>query len=312
MKQFKISALHVATLFCVLFGFTACGDDEPDNPNETLETPAFESVSAKYDITSPDSKYQSIELTASGNYIIIEKINQPYTAPAAKKSVEKDPFSDGFSSIFNSHKISTRNTSSDGIIYGKYTKISDTEFEFEGFGRITIEGAADVTYALTITENGEEPYTLAAAKTAQYPSGTMTSKLCRRWKIENERCIIKIDETTLFDQTLSIDQIKEQLNPKDAIQREQVEFTKAGTYMIYYTNGDMLSAHSWAWEDESKGTLRESWLYDNIFEDYAFANISFSGAMMYISESYGGIIGYGDFYGGYYLETIIWGLSEVK
>lgn len=309
MKQLKISALHVATLFCVLFGLTACGDDEPnDSGATTLETPAYESVSAKYDITSPSSKYQSIELTASGNYIIIENLSNQYTAPAAKRVAKKGQVPNGISFFFNGHKISTRNASSDGIIYGKYTKISDTEFELEGFGKITIEGAADNAYSLTIAENGKESYTLTAAKSTQNPSGTMTSNLCRTWKIENLHYLIKINGATQLNKTFSVDQFEDQLDMDKSDYPEQVVFTKAGTYMVYYAD-NTLAVSTWAWENESNGVLRYSWDYDDMYddEDAGLATIIFNGAMMHISESYEEVED-----GEHYAETLTWGLSEVK
>ena len=59
----------MAFLFCVAIGFTACSDDE--NGTIDLGTPPFESISGLYTVTSSGSPYESIELGASGNYIVV-------------------------------------------------------------------------------------------------------------------------------------------------------------------------------------------------------------------------------------------------
>lgn len=55
--------MMVLTLFTAI-GFVACSDD--DNTLLNLGTPPYEAVSGKYNVTTPDSPYESIELGASG------------------------------------------------------------------------------------------------------------------------------------------------------------------------------------------------------------------------------------------------------
>lgn len=65
-------------------GMTACfgGDDDDDEDDEDLwegsvSAPAFESDAACYTILDSD-ELESIELTASGNYVIVPTADEPY------------------------------------------------------------------------------------------------------------------------------------------------------------------------------------------------------------------------------------------
>ena len=70
MKKIKLLVI-AAALMLTAAGFTACSDDnEGGIGNINLPTPQYEQVSGKYEITSAGSPYESIELSASGNYIV--------------------------------------------------------------------------------------------------------------------------------------------------------------------------------------------------------------------------------------------------
>lgn len=132
-----------------------------------LEAPKYESVSAKYNITSAGSDLKSIELTASGNYLIVKNSNGTLRAPAAGKR--------------NRWAAAARMVTRAGtdwynnIIQGKFTKISDTEFRLEGYGTIIIIGSANDAVNLDITLANGSKVEVTAQRSTQMAESAMTS-----------------------------------------------------------------------------------------------------------------------------------------
>ena len=297
--------------------FTSCSKDDDEGNGEgnggptTLTTPKFESVSACYEITSSNSNLKSIELTASGNYIIVKK--SAYSRPAYS-------FSD-FLTVTD--EGDTRSTEYGNIIQGKFTKISDTEFELEGFGRIVIKGGTSSATSLEITPTGGQAYTLTAVEKTQNPDSEKTTWLCRTWafyafkmkmvmKQDGKSCTVidgkykMTDEEkfrkdivagmkrayqTFYPQEYS--QMKEQADraAEEAAKNitfdtegrpEQVIFTKAGTYMVTY-KGDRLGISTWSWQDEAKGLMNYSWDYNS--SKQGTVEVGFFGNQLTIKES---------------------------
>ena len=115
---------YLHTIFGILLlavamtGITACSSDDDDT---NFSTPQYESVSAYYEVTSHNSDIKSVELTSSGNYIVIRD----------NASSRQAYFFSRF--VIAPDEDETRATTYQNIIKGRFTKISDTEFELEGF-----------------------------------------------------------------------------------------------------------------------------------------------------------------------------------
>ena len=315
MKKF-VNYFLLASLFVAgLTGLAACSssddDDEPGSSG-TLETPKYESVSAKYIISDLESDIQSVELTESGNYVIVRRGYELDVKGAQTAQVQTIPL------FFGRH--ATTRASVPQIIEGKYTKISDTEFDLIGYGHITVTGAADNAVALVITPNSGTAFTLHAARTEQKSNSDLTNKLCRTWTISSLRLQIsvgneeilnsehKITELSKFKEdyisvvkkmyskqgySLSDEEARAMANEmfaddfddEDTFTPSRVIFTKAGSYMVQYTNGE-LALSTWSWLDESKGIIRYSWNYEDLEDEYMGGNVyvSFRGAQMAIRE----------------------------
>lgn len=316
LKYFFLIALSMS-----MFVFSSCSknDDEEEKAPETptpeqsnFTTPTYENVSAKYEITNSSSQFKSFELTASGNYIIVKN---GYSARA-------------FSHFFGEQEETTRSTSYGNIIYGKFTKKSDTEFELEGFGTIVIKGGANNACSLIITQTGGSPITLPAQRSTQTESSTFTNQLCRTWSIGSFRfTIIKNGQTlydgeyaTLEELATSLSKMAEELDKEevDAVEiskdiaevtnPQQVVFTKSGTYMVFYSN-TTLAVSTWKWEDEANGKLRYSWNYQNMYDDdySGVVDVSWRGIQLTIKE---GATEYED--GDTYTVSMTYYLNEVK
>ena len=277
MKKFnKIFAL---SLFAVLGGFmSACSNDKDDEPTPPeLNTPKYEGDAALYQITSQDCDYSSIELTASGNYIVMPRYYSPYFIQAVKASFLQMPQTDTRASYM-------------GIISGTYTKTGDNTYKLNGFGTITVTGdnsnALDLEIVLT---NGEEINVTAAEKN-QLPDSTMTDNLCRTWNVNNMQVTIKVNGRTMFEATVdrnNYSQYDDEFDDEFGFP-DQVIFTKAGTYMVTYTKSG-LGVSTWSWQNQSQGIIRYSWDYDDMYDDYASgtAHVAFPGGnRMAITETF--------------------------
>lgn len=316
MKQI-VNYLLLASLFVAgLTGLAACSSNDDDSPSPApsgnLETPKYESVSAKYTILSEESDIRSVELTESGNYVIVKRGYNDVKAAQAGAH--------GKSRLLQGLRAMTRSNEPD-IIEGKYTKISDTEFNLEGFGTITITGSANNAVTLVVTPKGGTAFTLQAARTPQKSNSVLTTKLCRTWKISSIRIQMSFDGDELMNSEHKIGELNKfeddyidvvkkmfakQGRPLSAEEAEalahqifgdglfdedfsptQVIFTKAGSYMVQYKDGE-LALSTWAWIDEPKGIMHYSWNYENFEDDMESGEVyvSFRGAQLAVRETY--------------------------
>lgn len=304
MKSSITKFFYAMLALVVAVSFASCSDDDDDektNQATNIETPAYESVSALYQITSENSNIKSIELTESGEYIIIT--NSSSTA-AKRASLQKKN-----KKWFIGKALPKTRASEDNIIYGKYTKISDTEFNLEGWGTITITGSADNAVSIVVTPTNGEAYTLTAARKTQNASSTLTTQLCRTWDMASWRFTITLENRNVFDKEYAMNDLgnlyndlksalgsyfdeedeEEDLEDFNEMLEElptQVIFTKAGTYMVIYKDNTTAIA-TWAWQDESAGLLRYSWDYDSM-DDEAEAGtvtVGFRGNQLQIVEA---------------------------
>lgn len=274
---------------------SSCSDSD-DGGN--LDTPKYEQDAALYRITDRTSPYASIELSASGYYIITpsEYINSSMATANPKKA------------IFDKAKQASR--SDWGVIYGKYVKTGDNEYILDGFGTIKIKTNGGSAVDLDITTSNGKNIVLGANRSNMYASSDMTDKLCRTWSIDKVRVAIWEDGRKVYDKKMSMAEFtkEEEGEDYDGEIPDKVTFTKAGTYVVFYTN-NTLAVSTWCWENESKGIARYSWDYDYLFDPDASGsiNVKFSGNQLTISEEYTDTDD-----GDEYTELVEYYMSEVR
>ena len=298
-EMIKKNWIYAMMLSVATLSFTACSSDDDDNGG-TLDVPAYKDVSALYTITQSGSNYSSIELTESGNYVIVRNSSnsrREITRAVANEKLAGFVVSPWFSDM-------TRSTTYNNIITGKYTKNGDNTFVLEGFGTIAVTSAGDSSYSLEITENGSQPYTLTAARKEQYPGAEQTVKLCRTWHISSIRMLMSgtadnegqslnfsIDESVDGGDMPSLmykcyaSMMRWAINasgksvPESYFEEELAEqkkrfesaypyvedmiFTQVGTYMVTY-KGDKLAISTWTWQGDSFDKIHYSWNYSNM------------------------------------------------
>ena len=311
MKQKKLfSYLLLAISFTL---FTAC-TNEDEVQEVSFSTPEFEEISAKYEITDSSSTINSLELTASGNYIISNK-NYVYNSKAYRNTEENKEFSFLNKTVLKINGLSTRASAYGNIIYGKFTALGENRYDLEGYGIVTITTDSENAYTLDITLDNGNTVSIGARKEKTYESSNATNNLCRSWSIEKFGFKVEVGPFT-FEQIVDHNNIEalfteyinwiirmsggyyeeEEEAELRAYAKEMAEmyneakplsliFTKSGSYMVDYNNG-AIGISTWKWENESNGILRYSWNTEDIEDEYisGTANISYSDNMLMIRE----------------------------
>lgn len=276
MKKSKLFFMAMA-LLCMATGFTACSDDDDQNvPN--LPTPQYEQVSGKYTMTSTGSPYESIELGASGNYVVTLNYGG-YSAPAAYADNGTTRAAKGKRlSMLNIGKANaqTRATQYGNVIYGTFTDMGDNEYNLEGFGTIRLDYSGSSVTGIEVTPQGGQTTQYNVEKAPVMGDDDMTNALCRTWKIERIHEIYVDKET---GERFEGDFYPE--NPGEDAQDmpKEMMVSKSGTYIVSYLDGTFMLA-VWKWQNREAGVL--AYGYDGEWSDDT-AQITFNGnnAVMY-------------------------------
>lgn len=250
-----------------------------DSDGGSLEEPKYEQDAARFTITSSGSPYSSIELSASGNYIITPKNYSTFSTMNAFElsSVSKRDYS----FLKGSKSVSSRALSE--IVYGKYVKNGDNEYYLDGFGTVVVKTNGGNAVDLEITTNDGKNVVLGASRDKIYSSTEMTNKLCRTWKINKVHLMVWEDGVKVIDKNYNWNNLPSDIDD-DELPLEVV-FTKAGTYVVFYKDNS-LAVSTWRWENETDGVARYSWDYNHLNDPNAsgVVNISFKGNQMVITE----------------------------
>lgn len=245
MKKFKLLAMAAAMMLTATC-FTACGDDEGgDIGNIDLPTPQYEEVSGKYEITSAGSPYESIELGASGNYIVTRGYGGYSHAPKTEGRTR---------TALMAKRSATRSTEYGGIIYGTFTNLGGNEYALDGFGTIKLEYSGNKVTGIEVTTDGTTT-AYSAEKAPTMGNDNITSALCRTWKVEKVRDVYFDKETgKKSDVTVTPE------NPGEfgGDMGWEVMFSKSGTYLISRLDGSLDMAE-WKWKNRGAGQLYYAW-----------------------------------------------------
>lgn len=294
----------VCILLCCGFVFTGCNDN--DDPKLSMDVPSlptekYDADAVKYNVTSPGSEITSIELTGAGEYIVVTDSWSPYNAPTFKT---KTPLS---------RTTLTSRASSGGIIFGKFIKISDTEYILEGFGTIVIEGSTGDAISIQVTTLDGESTTISTVPVSENPNSPLTVALCRTWLIDEVGCRVAVNGKVVYDGRKPAKQVWVMMNevevamakyfnsmiddPDDYYEPDEVDttlptpekilFSRSATYMVSYTD-DLAALATWRWLNEDKHLIHFSWLYDDPYSDVAGlsgqALVTFDGEKLLVVE----------------------------
>lgn len=270
--------LMAMTLVCMALGVASCSsDDDGGGTGTELPAPPYEAVSGKYEITSAASPYESVELGASGNYIVIRS-NGGYSAKAQAARVARKSLTSG-----GTGGRATRATTDGNCIYGTFTSLGSNEYALEGFGTVKLAYTGDRVTGIEITAGGTtQAYT--AEKAPTIGDDNASNALCRTWRIERVRNV-RTDRHNgeKYEESATPD------NPGDYGSDFPTEalFSKSGTYLIKYLDGT-LDIAEWKWKNRGDGTLYYAWEGEWTGE---YATITFTGNTATVYEVFdeGGI-----------------------
>lgn len=233
-------------------GMTACsgGDDDEDSEDlweGSVGAPEYESDASCYKILDSD-ELESIELTASGNYIIVPTANDSYyNAPLKSSKAEAMSGRRMFS-----RQSQSRASDGRGIIFGEDSKLGDGSYNLDGYGKLTV--VDDNT--LIVTPDGGAEMTLRAEKKGTAKDSELNNRFCRTWYLESVK-----------RQTYSGNDLIDESNvPSSEIHAEYVKYvvvSKAGTFLQTDWDDSVESYGTWRWQN----TKNQVFSYDFIDDE---------------------------------------------
>lgn len=266
-KFFNLNLLLSGLLMAACaFTFTACSDDDDDNNGDgPLDKPTYADDAVKFEITDASSQYSSIELTASGDYIVEKALAGTYSAVK------------GFKALAPSTRATAKPESNSYIICGTYEKNADGSYTLKGFGKIEIG-----EQSIIITINNETKTTHAVKKSPKIDN--MSSDLFRTWKAAKFRVIAKGDgysEDKTFNSFDAMEKwLEDEEGPDDNPEEfwyqptfEKVIVSQYGTFAIsareYFGNilvSDLFAPIRWTRIGTNSGKLSIDSYGDTTFE----------------------------------------------
>lgn len=285
MKSSIFKQAFYLVLAFTAFSFAACSDDD-DKGGSLSGTLPFENISGKYEVTN-SSPYQSIELSAAGNYII--------TFTSAYSQYAAAPQKIGASAAKHTRLLNagTKKTISRAneypqTVYGTFVAKDENTLLLNGFGTLELTYEGNAITGFTLTPTGKSPVILTVDKEDEYKSDDLTNKLCRTWNVVSIHEIEYKYGKKVYDDVYTKDNLKgKNGNSEVAYDEEdfpaQILFSKAGTYLIYYLDNSVEYAN-WKWKEQSDMTIYYAW--DNHWYDDEWCTLKFSGNKLTIIEDY--------------------------
>lgn len=295
-------SLFLMAMLCVA-SFTACSSDsDPEEATPSATLPKFAEDAAKYEITDDNAAVKSIELTESGQYIVImndaNNKAKPFVLNASKAQ----------------RGIMTRVTDKGefvGMYYGEYTKTSDGYYMLNDFGtvRINKDDKGAVT-SVTIHSNvsGSDWTCPARLYPKSNTDNARSLNICRTWNFEGINYVAKENGKTLGE--INASNMKEfwtkmknldkkftaeegdkwteedeadynaQIASAEADPLQQFIFTMSGSWIIKTKNKTNIIP--WRWRSASSNEL-QAWLVDydqngdDMPQENEWKNLFFSG-----------------------------------
>lgn len=308
MNFLKFNRIAMLAFVAVGMAFTACSDDDNDGENDGPSNPAgtgdygqfteptMAKEAARFSISDPNSPFSSIELTESGRYLVLPAQYNSYFAARKKFPATAS--------------ILLKESRSENVSTGKYTKIGENEYLLEGFGTITITGSSTEACELIITKEDGTEITVGAQPDQVFATDPITLALCRSWQTKELRMRMSIDGSVVTDRRGSVNNLstlayniqhdmynwakKHGMVEEDEtiddfevdmpVIADEVIFTKVGSYLLL--KDSQIAYSIWAWKNQNNGLLHYSHNV-NSFYDPTYSNdasVSFDGKTMTMYE----------------------------
>lgn len=262
----------MALILGACISFTACSDDDDDdNQNEdlwvgNLENAKYEADAVAFDING-SSEISFIELTSSGNYIVLPASS--YTNYSGRSCASDERHS------FLKSVITPVSRSGEFHKFGKFSKTGQNEFMLENFGRLVINSGNNLDLYLT---NGEHRQ-LNGTRRSKMESTALNDRFCRSWKLQH---IIEQE----LDANGKVVSSHECSTPEE-LQEDYIMLfvmSKAKTFLQIDWDNTFDDFGEWKWLDESQQTFAYRWNDDPDFSGYI--SVKFNGNKCIFTEEY--------------------------
>ena len=236
-------------------------------------------MSAKWEISDPNSVYSSFEFNRDGNFIVVEDGTNPTLKAGfskAKSLLQQNP-----------NKIGTRasaDSKSLPVHFGDF-QIDGYTITLSGFGAITVVSitADKFSFSFTLESTGESRAFTANKAKEPVPASSRTEMFCRTWIIHK----VTIDEAALSeaDKNWYVYQYGSdwKAQAENELTGTVVLFTKAGTYLVSYAD-EALSPGLfwWKWGNEEETVIHYS---ENNWSEYNFSAIELSNKTLKMTDN---------------------------
>lgn len=267
-KNSLAKLLFINAIAAILsFGFSACSnnedEDDGDNPlmSGQLNDAPYKNEAVKYYILNNDTDIESIELTASGNYIVLyadDQVSNSGTSFIAKKT-----------GIFhtNTAQINSRSFNQELSRYGDFIKKEDNTYELTNFGNIKIISDNQ----LEIKINDGETIISEVRKETAITENTLNNRLNHTWKVSSATIqyinadgkIVKTDHFT---------------TPSE-LQEETVQavlVTNHGSFYQIEWDNSIADYGLWQWSDTDNQIFKYTWTDEDATEEEGgFVQVTF-------------------------------------
>lgn len=280
--------LMFASSFLMLLSLSSCSNDD-DNDTGNTDTPRYESLAAKYDVTDAKAAYKSFEFTNDGYYII-----ETSTAVGTRSNYS--------SRMELAKKASPQTRSTDNsVLFGTFTYDITTEtYTLDKVGTIRIVNTADGGYSIEIVNSDGTTTTYTASKEDNViADNDNTTQLCRSWNlnyitetIRKEGEVIHTFSGTRDQWVAYQNQAADEDDYDDTILSQAI-FTKAGTLVWigkYQSGVSEAEIRFWKWQNENVLLVTEDLGFESYNKiDWHYADIlkvNFNGSHMVMDETY--------------------------
>lgn len=252
-----------------------------------------------------DAPFQSLELFPDGHYLMVTA--NTFYANVPTMGIGKK--TDGCFSFNakNVKKVEATRSGEDGDEtltmpggeYGSFEKIGDKEYRLSNGDEIDLKEATGSDSKITYRGHGGRISNVYV--NVNTPSdGAADTSICRTWNMDSfelfmywcghyvvhaKQAMVDGQVKTSFDVNMDIydDEDQEDVVGDDGEYCYKVIFSKNGTYMCFYMNGEV-GISTWTWQDKSQGTLYYNWNEGGA--DDGYVTVRFAGKQMRIYEDY--------------------------
>jgi hypothetical protein len=299
----KLKYLYNIAIAASLLTMSACTTSDDDNGNANIPTGAL--PSAEFTLNDlPDEPYAedairietqdsgapfyALELMSDGHYLL-STTRSKYTSRHAKCTRADD----GTISL------------SDGEYYGEFSKVGEKKYKLSNGDEIDLMNATGSEKTMTYTK-GDGGTSVVYVDVSETITDDATRSLCRTWDYNSfelwaywnsiyiyhgKQAIVdgkvESDFKTIGDSYLDYNNDEDEVLFYEIIIPYKMVFTSTGTYLCFYTNGEVLES-LWNWEDETKGIMYYNRSVDenSLYTADGDVSIRFAGNQMRIYEDY--------------------------